>query len=412
MKINIDYVARVEGEASVRFEIKEGRLMDLKLNIWEPPRFFEGFLVGRKYDEVPDIVSRICGICPVSHMTTSIHAIENAVGFVPSPEIKKIRNIMSLSQIAASHVVHLYVLALPDYHGLTMLSGLENEIKRLLRLKEALNNVTGAIGGRPLHPVSMIVGGFTKVPSGQEIGRLIKQLESVKADALETVKMVSQLKYPALQSSTEYAALVSEDEYAVNEGKISTNSGILFGLERYSAYFSEEEVSYSNAKRTILRGKGSVMVGALARHNIKFGMLHNKAKKAADLIGFKPIHINPYFNIIAQAIEIVHCIWRCIELLESLTLKETLMPVKIREGSGAAATEAPRGLLYHQYELNRTGVIEKANLVTPTVYNFLSLEENLRTLINNNTDKPVEELTLLCEMLLRAYDPCFSCSVH
>jgi sulfhydrogenase subunit alpha len=293
-----------------------------------------------------------------------------------------------------------------------MLSGLETEMKRLLRLKEALNNVTGTIGGRPLHPVSMIAGGFTKVPSRREIGRLIKQLESVKADALETVKMVSHLKYPDLQSSTEYAALVSEDEYAVNEGRISTNSGIMFGLDKYNSYFREEEVSYSNAKRTVLRDRGYVMVGALARHNIKFNMLHDEARKVADLIGFKPLHRNPYFNITAQAVEILHCIWRCIELLESLTLKETLMTLKIREGSGAAATEAPRGLLYHQYELNKEGVIEKANLVTPTAYNFLSLEENLRTLIKENIDRPIEELTLLCETLLRAYDPCFSCSVH
>src|SRR4030042_2176525 len=181
MKINVDYIARVEGEGSVKFDIQDGKLKNLKLNIWEPPRFFEGFLVGRKFDEVPDIVSRICGICPVSHMTTSIYALEKAIGFIPSPEIRKIRRIMALSQIIASHLVHLYMLVLPDYYRLNMLfshenppsppftkggkGGLLDEIKRLLRLKEAVNNVTALFGGRPLHPVSMVVGGFTKVPS-------------------------------------------------------------------------------------------------------------------------------------------------------------------------------------------------------------------------------------------------------
>jgi len=412
MKINIDYIARVEGEGAVKFEIKGGKLKELKLNIWEPPRFFEGFLVGRKYDEVPDIVSRICGICPVSHMTTSIYAIEKAIGFTPSLEIKKIRRIMSLSQIAASHLVHLYMLALPDYYRLNMISGLEKEIKRLIRLKEAVNNVTASFGGRPLHPVAIIVGGFTKVPSRDEIGRMIKGLEDIKKDALETVKMISGLNYPDFKNSTEYVALFSKNDYAINEGTIASISGLKAEIDDYHSYFEEEEVSYSNAKRTVLKGKEPIMVGALSRLNIKFDMLHPEAKKAAEKIGFNILQKNPYLNNVAQAIEIVHSIWECIELLDSLSIKDFFIKINVKEGSGSAATEAPRGMLYHQYELNGRGVIERANIVTPTAYNFLSLEESLKKLVNENIDKPVEELSLLCEMLVRAYDPCFSCSVH
>jgi len=412
LKINIDYIARVEGEGSVKFEIKDGKLRNLKLNIWEPPRFFEGFLVGRKYDEVPDIVSRICGICPVSHMTTSINSLENAMGFSPSGEIKKLRKIMALSQIAASHIVHLYVLALPDYHGKDMVVGLDREIARLIRLKEAVNNVTGLIGGRPLHPVSMIAGGFTRVPTREEAGRVIKQLKSVRGDALQTVKMIAGLDYPGLETDAEFLSIKSENEYAINEGTIVTGSGLKTGLEEYHSYFSEEEVPYANAKRTVLKGKNPVMVGALARLHIKFDELHPEARKAADMTGFKTGDINPYHNNIAQAIEIVHCIWECMELLETISHRDTFMKIDVKEGAGSAITEAPRGLLLHEYELNRMGVVEKANIVTPTAYNFLSLEQSLKKLVLENLDKPEDKLKLLCEMLVRAYDPCFSCSVH
>jgi coenzyme F420-reducing hydrogenase alpha subunit len=161
-----------------------------------------------------------------------------------------------------------------------------------------------------------------------------------------------------------------------------------------------------------MKGRGSIMVGALSRLNIKFDMLHPEAKKAAEMIGFKPLEKNPFLNNSAQAIEIVHCIWECIELLDTLSTEDSLIEVKVREGSGSALTEAPRGMLYHQYELNKRGVTEKANIVTPTAHNFISLEESLKKLVNENIDKPKNELSLLCEMLVRAYDPCFSCSVH
>ncbi|MEW6068122.1 MAG: Ni/Fe hydrogenase subunit alpha [Nitrospirota bacterium] len=412
MKIKIDYIARVEGEASVKFEIKGGKLKELKLNIWEPPRFFEGFLVGRGFDEVPDIVSRICGICPVSHITTSIYALEKAIGFIPSAEIKKIRKIMALSQIVSSHLVHLYMLVLPDYHRLDMFTGLKKEANRLLRLKEAVNNITALFGGRPLHPVTMIVGGFTNVPHRDEIGNLIKQLESVKPDAIDTLKMISELRYPDLKSDVEYVAINSEDDYAINEGHIITSSGLKIKMREYDFYFKEKEVSYSNAKKTILKGKPPIMVGALSRLNIKFNMLHPEAKKAAEAIGFEPFEINPFLNNKAQAIEIIHGIWECIEILDSLSLKDYFSNVKVEGGSDAAVTEAPRGLLCHQYELNKQGIIEKANIITPTAYNSLSLEESLKKLVNENIDKPEDEVSLLCEMLVRAYDPCFSCSVH
>jgi sulfhydrogenase subunit alpha len=420
MKLKVDYISRVEGEAAVKLEINEGKLSRLTLNIWEPPRFFEGFLTGRKYDEVPDIVARICGICPVSHMTTSIRALERALGVTPAPETITMRRVMALSQIMASHLVHLYMLALPDYHGLSsiaeMLPSFGKEIKRLMRMKEAANAVTETFGGRALHPVSMVVGGFTNPPGRDEVGGLIKLLEGIKQDALETLKMAALLPVPELANEAEYAAIQSSEDYAINQGRIATSRGVDADQDHYDEHFHEEQVPYSNAKRTTIKGRGSMMVGALARLNIKFRMLHPDAREAAAGVGFTPPSHNPFHNNLAQAIEIVHCISECIELLKGLKVErpgvETKVDIKDREGEGSALTEAPRGLLHHSYSLNRRGIVERANIVTPTAHNFLGLEENLRRLVQAHIEEPPEEITLKCEMLVRAYDPCFSCSVH
>lgn len=412
MKISLDYIARVEGEGSVKFEIRSGKLSSLKLNIWEPPRFFEGFLKGRSFDEAPDITSRICGICPVSHMSTAIRAIEKAIGFKPSDEITRLRKIMSLSQTAASHIVHLYVLALPDYHKLDVVTGMEQEMNRLLRLKEVLNRVTGAFGGRALHPVAMVVGGFPKLPTRDVIGALIDGLESIREDVLDTVTMISRLDYPELETDAEFVALSGEDGYDINQGMIRSNLGLNISEDEYDDVFEERELNYSNAKRTIVKGRGALMVGALARLNLNLDKLHPEARKAAHDSGFAPQVNNPYLNNLAQAIETVHCLHECIELLERVEGKDYYRKPEAREGFGSAVTEAPRGLLCHQYYINRRGVVEKANIVTPTAHNFLSLENNLKKLITENIDLPQAELSLKCEMLVRAYDPCFSCSVH
>jgi len=415
MKIDINYIARVEGESSVKLELEGGRLKELRLNIWEPPRFFEGFLVGRKFDEVPDIVARICGICPVSHMTTAIRAVEKAFGFTPSAEIKKIRKILALSQILSSHLAHLYVLALPDFFKLNsvveMLPGFEKEVKRFLRLKDAANSITALFGGRALHPVSMVVGGLTKVPAKAEAEKAADRLEALHEDALGSLKMISGLKYLALKNDIEFVALKGDGEYAVNEGAVSSTKGLGIKEGEYLSYFIEDEVGYSNAKKTIIKGRGSFMTGALARINIGFDTLSPEAKKAAEDIGFKGGE-NPFMNNIAQAVEIVQAFQECASLLRELSLKDYFEGLKVREGAGSAVTEAPRGMLYHHYEIDRKGIITKANIVTPTAHNSLNLEENLKKLVNENMDKPKDELILLCEMLVRAYDPCFSCSVH
>lgn len=416
MKINIDYIARVEGEASVRFDIKEGQIEELRLNIWEPPRFFEGFLFKRRFDEVPDIVARICGICPVSHMTTSIRALEKALDLTPSPEIVNIRKVMALSQILASHLIHIYMFAFPDYKGLKsiseMLPGFQPEIRRLIRLKEVVNNLTSLFGGRPLHPVAMVVGGFTKMPSRDMIGKTIEELESIKTDAVETLKIISELPFPEFKNKSEYVAIHLSSEYAINEGFIVSTNGIKVKEDEYYSVFEEKEVTYSHAKMTSIKGRKSFMVGALARLNLKFDKLHENAKKAAKEAGFYIPDFNPFHNTLAQSIEIIHGINECIELLDALTLKDHEIKINMKEGEGIAVTEAPRGLLCHHYVLNKRGVIERANIITPTSHNSMNLEENLRKLVKKFIHEKKREIMLKCEMLVRAYDPCFSCSVH
>ena len=416
MKINIDYIARVEGEGSVKLEIKDGRLKDLKLNIWEPPRFFEGFLCGRRFDEVPDIVARICGICPVSHMSTSIRALEKALDITPSPEIVRLRKIMTLSQIVSSHLIHLFMLAMPDYFKLhsvvDMLPKFGSEIQRLLKMKEVMNNITAQFGGRALHPVAMVVGGFTSSPPRDAIGKMLRDLESIKDDAIEVLRIISELPFPDITCDSEFVAIHDPSSYAINEGCIVSDNGINVKEDEYYTIFEEVEVPYSNAKRTTLKGRGSLISGALSRLNIKFDTLHEDAKRAVKNIGFRVSDRNPFHNNIAQAIEIVHGISRCMEHLEGLTHEKPEIQIKVKEGEGIAITEAPRGLLCHHYVLNRRGVVEKANIITPTAHNFMGIEENLRNLVQKYIHEKKGEITLRCEMLVRAYDPCFSCSVH
>jgi len=415
-KIEIGYVARVEGEAGLKIKVSVGQIKELVLDVWEPPRFFEGFLVGRKYYEVPDLVARICGICPVSHMLTALKALEKALGINPSQQTRSLRRLMALSQILASHLVHLYMLALPDYLGyegvVGMMPDYGEEIGRLLRMKTVANDLTRAIGGRALHPVTTVVNGFTRLPSIGELRRLAEALKGIKEDALETVRLFANLPYPDLQSRSEYVALRNPERYTFIEGRVVFSEGLDIAEGEYEDYFEEEQVPYAMAKRSIVKGRGAFRVGALARVNLNFHQLSEAAKEAAREVGFEPPSHNPFHNNLAQALEVLHCEDECISIIEGLDLKEERRAFAVRAGEGRAITEAPRGLLYHKYRINAKGVVEQANIVTPTAHNVFNMEKDLRELAPSLLDLSEKEATLRCEELIRSYDPCFSCSVH
>ena len=413
-EIQIDYLARVEGEASIAVAL-DGQ-PDIKLKIFEPPRFFEGFLVGRKFDEVGDIVSRICGICPVSHMTTAILAIEQAMGIKVSEQTKILRKIMTISEIVASHLIHLYMLAMPDYYGfggiVEMRDRFTKEITRLMRMKDVMNGLTGLIGGRALHPVTHLPGGFTTIPPMEKFAGILEQLKQIKPMAAEVVKDISRFNIPDFHSDSEYVALNNENEYAVDEGNIISTRGLNISVRDYLDSFEEVETSYAFAKKSAIKGRSSFMTGALARLNNKFDKLGAETKFLARETGFTVPNDNPFYNNFAQSLEVFDGINRCIELIEFNKFKDEDVNVTISPGQAGAATEAPRGLLYHWYKIDRKGFVEQANIVTPTSHNFLNIEKDLKKLVEQNKDKDRDQIRLLCEQLVRAYDPCFSCSVH
>ncbi|MDD2715325.1 MAG: nickel-dependent hydrogenase large subunit [Candidatus Wallbacteria bacterium] len=412
-RIEVDYLARVEGETAIRIDLENEQ--PLLLKIFEPPRFFEGFLAGRKYDEVGDIVSRICGICPVSHMTTAILAIENAMAVEVSAQTKILRELMSLSQIAASHLIHLFMLAMPDYYGKDSITGLipefKSEVTMLLAMKEVLNGLTALIGGRALHAVTSLPGGFTKIPDNSALHEMLPKLKETAAQAVQVVKLVAKFNPPEFESKVVYAAISGKKGYAINDGRIITSDGLNIPVSDYLKHFQETQVDYANAKKTRV-GKGSVTTGALPRMNLKFEKLKPETKKLAKSVGFSIPDFNPFHNNLAQALETYDAIMRCIDLIENTTFKDEDINLKIKAGEGGAITEAPRGLLYHWYRIDGRGVVEKANIVTPTAHNFVDIERSLNKLVLENKGRTRDQIRLLCEELVRAYDPCFSCSVH
>ena len=407
-------MARVEGETALTVELDGAPFVQLK--IFEPPRFFEGFLVGRKYDEVGDIVARICGICPISHMTTAILAIEKAAGIQVSEQTTILRHLFSISQIVASHLVHLYMLAMPDYYGYPSIRGMEGHlgerIARFIRMKDVVNRLSGLIGGRPLHPVTHLPGGFTSIPNPEEFGAVLEQLKSIRPDAEQVVHDVADFQFPDFYAPCEHVALNNAPQYAINEGRIVSDRGMDVSVDDYDVHFKEWEVPYAFAKQSAIGERAIFRVGALARLNNKFDELQDRTRSLAQEVGLHPPQSNPFYNNLAQSLEVVDGIEQCIGILESTKFQDEEIYASPAHGEGGAATEAPRGLLYHWYRISRKGVVEQAKIVTPTSHNFLAIERDLKELVAQHQHLECEKLRLLCEQLVRAYDPCFSCSVH
>ena len=349
-------------------------------------------------------------------MSTAIQAIEKAMDIKVSPQTKILRNLMSSSQIAASHLIHLYMLAMPDYYGKKSISELlpmfKKEVDRLIKMKEILNELTGLIGGRALHPVTFLPGGFTNIPEQDKFDSILEKLKSIRSDAREVVLDVSKFKVPVFSFDTEYVALDKKGEYALDDGMIISNAGLNISVDKYHDYFEESEVDYAFAKRSIIKGRKYFLTGALARINLKYEKLQPETKKLAKDIGFSVPNNNPYMNNLAQSFEFYDLIQHCINILETNIFKDEDYNTKIRAGEGGAMTEAPRGLLYHWYKIDGKGLVTAANLITPTSHNFMNIEESLKLMVKENLDKTRDEIRLMAEELVRAYDPCFSCSVH
>lgn len=416
--IRLDSMTRIEGEAGLRLDIRDGQLADLKLEIDEPPRFFEAFLRGRSIREVPDMTARICGICPIAHQLTAVQAIEAALGMTPGAEIRALRRLLYCAEWIESHALHIYLLQLPDFFGKPSGIALAAEkpelIRRGLALKKTANELTTMIGGRAVHPVSVCIGGFWKAPIRAELLELRPHLESALAAAKETVRFVSSLRFPEFAPDYDLVALTDPAAYAIDGGRIVSSHGLNVSIQEFEQVFLEEHVAHSTALHSVRADCGSsYLVGPLARLSLNYNHLLPAARQAADQCGISWPCSNPYAGIVARAVEVVEACEESLRLIDEYRQPDPAhIEYTLRAGEGSAATEAPRGLLYHRYRVNDQGLIQSARIVPPTAQNCRRMEDDLRLLIPGILDRSDEEILDTSEKLIRNYDPCISCSAH
>lgn len=422
--IEIKEITRVEGHGNLSVRIADGEITRLELQIVESPRFFESFVRGKRFDDVPQVVCRICGICSVAHTSAAVKAIEAAAAIVPSEQTILLRKLILFGEQIQSHVLHLYFLAVPDYLGVGSVIPLAKThpevVKRALRMKKLANDLCAVIGGRHIHPISYRVGGFSHLPAPSELQDIKARLESARSDLDETVKLFEALSIPDYRRDTEYLALQDADanEYAFYDGRlVSSMDASPTEPKDYRRRVIESVVAHSTAKHSSSPLSESYAVGALARFNINADRLHPVARQAAKRLGLQWPCSNPFHNNTAQLVETIHCVESAIELADRLlsqgTTAEPIAGPK-NFGRGVGIVEAPRGVLIHEYDLDEKGRVRDANLIIPTNQNLANIEADLRGLVPPMLAQQAtrDEITGRLEMLVRAYDPCISCATH
>jgi sulfhydrogenase subunit alpha len=419
VNVNVHHLTRVEGHGNIVVDVKNGELVQCELQIVEAPRFFEAMLRGRPYYEASHITSRICGICATGHATASLRATETALGVEISEQTELLRKLLFHGEMIDSHVLHVYMLVAPDFFGVGSvipLAGTHPEVvKRALRVKKLSGDLCAMISGRHTHPIAMTVGGFTHLPTVKELLDMRKRLVDAREDMDETIALLATLPWPNFERETEYVSLKKEDEYAFIDGAIATTDGFTYELPDYRKVTNETCMPHSTAKHT-RHNRESYMVGALARFNNNYDQLHPRAKEAAEALGMKPIVTNSFLNSGAQAVEMVHCVEDSIRLIDELVdrgiKQEPLYEFEGKGGEGVGSCDVPRGILFHNYIIDDEGIIQGANCIIPTGQNYANIEADMRALVPQILDRPQKEITHMMEMLVRAYDPCISCSTH
>jgi sulfhydrogenase subunit alpha len=416
-EISVDYLARVEGEGAMRVVVRGGQVEHVEFRIFEPPRFFEAFLRGRRFSEAPDITARICGICPVAYQMSSIHAMEDAFGVTVEGPIRDLRRLLYCGEWIESHALHVYMLHAPDFLGyesaIHMAKDFREVVERGLRLKKIGNDLMILLGGREIHPINVAVGGFYRAPSSAELRASTADLDWALQAAHETVAWAAGLPIPELERDFEFVSLRHPDEYPFNEGRIVSNRGIDIAVSEWNAFFVEEHVQRSNALHSTVRDRGSYFVGPLARFALNRDRLGPEATRAADEAGLGAEVRNPFQSIVVRAVELVFAVEEARRIIDGYRPPEApSVPITVRAGVGHGATEAPRGLLYHRYEIDADGLIVDAQIVPPTAQNQLTIEEDLRAVLEANLDLPDDRLQWRLEKTIRNYDPCISCATH
>jgi coenzyme F420-reducing hydrogenase alpha subunit len=412
-------VTRVEGHGDIVIDTKNGTIETCRFEVVEAPRLFEAFVRGRPYYELSHITSRICGICSVGHATASLRATEKALGVEPSEQTVLLRKLNFHGEMIDSHVLHTYYLVAPDFLGVGSVIPLATShpdvVMRALRIKKLSGDLCAMVAGRHTHPCAMTVGGFTHIPSEADVRAMQARFVEARADMDVSIDLFSTLPWPDFERETEYVSLKKDDEYAFIDGTIVTSDGFSYPIEDYRQVTNEYLVPFSTAKWT-RHNRDEYMVGALARFNNNFEQLHPRAKEAAAKLGMKPPVTNTFLNTGAQAVEMVHCVEDAIEMMDELLTRgikpEQPPEVAVKAGEGAGSCDVPRGILFHNYVYDENGICAQANCIIPTNQNYGNLNADMNALLPQILDRPQDEIRLMMEMLVRAYDPCISCSTH
>ena len=415
--IKVDYLARVEGEGGLYVKLKGDEVADVQLRIFEPPRFFEGFLRGRKFTEAPDITARICGICPIAYMMSSAQAMEMICGVTVGGPLRDLRRLIYCGEWIESHILHVYMLHAPDFLGYQDAIQIARDhpeiVEKALKLKKIGNDLMILLGGREIHPINVRVGGFYKVPTRKQLNTMVEPLKWARDAALETVKWVATLPFPDFERDYEFVSLRHPDEYPILNGRLVSNRGIDIGIEEFGNYFEEQHVKHSTSLHSVIKGRGSYFVGPLARYSLNFDRLAPVAQEAAKDAGLSETCNNPFKSIIVRAVETLHACDEALRLIDGYQMPDhPYLEVEPRAGVGHGASEAPRGILYHRYEVDNDGVIKNAWIVPPTSQNQGTIEEDLAAFVPTKLNETDEKLTWYCEQAVRNYDPCISCSCH
>lgn len=413
--IKVDYLARVEGEGALYLRIKNDAVVDVKLKIFEPPRFFEAFLRGRDFREVVDITARICGICPVAYQMSSAQAMEDACGIQVGRSLRQLRRLLYCGEWIESHVLHIYMLHAPDFLGyadaIQMAKDHPAVVEQGLQLKKLGNDIVKLIGGREIHPINARLGGFYKIPAKSELAPLVEPIKKAREAALKSVRWLGKLPFPEFEQDYEFVALRHPDEYAITEGRLVSNKGLDIAVKDYENHFAEEHVEHSNALHSVLKERGAYFVGPLARYNLNFDRLSPLAQEAARDAGLGPECRNPFQSIIVRGVETLYAFDEALRIIDEYDAGGE-PAVHPREAVGYGCTEAPRGILYHRYKIDRGGIIRDARIVPPTSQNQKTIENDLWRFAAKYKNLPDDELTWKCEQAIRNYDPCISCATH
>jgi len=415
-------LARVEGEGGMYVAVTGSQVDEVRLDIYEPPRFFEAFLRGRSYTEPPDITARICGICPVAYQTSACQAIEDACGARVDGPVADLRRLLYCGEWIGSHALHIYMLHAPDFLGypgaIEMAADYRDIVERGLALRKAGNAIMTLLGGRSIHPVNVRVGGFYRAPSAADLAPLAQQLRDALPLALDTVRWVAGFGFPDFTCGHELLSLSDQGKYPIERGTLVTSGGLAFTAAEFEQHVIEEQVPHSTALHARLTGDGLAsdgryLTGPLARYSLNSGSLPPLAAQAAAEAGLGADCRNPFRSIIVRAVEVVCAIEEALRLIgEYRPPAQAAVPMTARAATGHGVSEAPRGVLYHRYEINADGSIRSARIVPPTSQNQRAIEEDLRQFVQDRLDFDDEELTRVCEQAIRNYDPCISCSTH